>query len=821
MIYNKHLDKIAIITKDSKITYGEFFGKVNSFSQLFEGKKNTRIAICSENRPEWIYAFYAAWLNECTVVTLDFMSSVDDISYVLNDSQPELLFLSAETEKKLSKIKEKLDYNPKVVNFDLLDLKPTTPEKFWEGPTNIDKTAVIIYTSGTTGSPKGVMLSYRNLLANIKSVSEDVIIFTPERQVLMLLPLHHIFPLAGSMMVPLKVGGTIVMSPSMQSSDILETLKNNRVNIMIGVPRLYELMYRGIKAKIDASAVGRILLKVVLTLKSRKLARKIFKKVHVSFGGSLQFMVAGGAALNTEVGNFFQLIGIDVLEGFGMTEAAPMITFTRPGAVRIGSPGQVLPGLKLEIREGEIVAKGPNVMQGYFNRPEETAEVIIDGWLHTGDLGRIDKDGYLYITGRKKEIIILSNGKNVNPVEVENKLVLSSPAIKEAAVFLHNELLHAVIHANYGFLTENGVQNPEQYFRESVIPQFNAELTSYKRIMQFSLTKEDIPRTRLGKIQRFKLNEFIEKPIREKGNIVHPDNDEYRSVKSYIESQVDMDVLPHHHIEFDIAMDSLGKMGLIDHVDKTFGVKIEEQHLLSFPSVKHLSEYITQNMKWFKEETSNWAETLKERVELKLPKSWPTQNIFKNMAKGFFKVYFRFHAEGATNIPDGACIITPNHQSFFDGLFVASFIRWRTMRKTYFYAKQKHVNNAFLRFLASHNNVIVMDINKDLKDSILKLAEVLRSGKKVIIFPEGTRSQSSEIGEFKKTFAILSKELNVPVVPVAICGANKALPKKSWFPRPFAKVNVTFFEPVYPENYTVESLVEHVQQTISTKVKCS
>lgn len=143
------------------------------------------------------------------------------------------------------------------------------------------------------------------------------------------------------------------------------------------------------------------------------------------------------------------------------------------------------------------------------------------------------------------------------------------------------------------------------------------------------------------------------------------------------------------------------------------------------------------------------------------------------------------------------------------------------MRKTYFYAKQKHVNNAFLRFLASHNNVIVMDINKDLKDSILKLAEVLRSGKKVIIFPEGTRSQSSEIGEFKKTFAILSKELNVPVVPVAICGANKALPKKSWFPRPFAKVNVTFFEPVYPENYTVESLVEHVQQTISTKVKCS
>jgi long-chain acyl-CoA synthetase len=820
MICNNYLNKSAIITKDSNITYNEFFGKVNSFSHLFEGKTNVRVAIYCENRPEWIYAFYAAWLNECTVVTIDFMASADDVSYILNDSKPELLFLSAGTEKNMPKINEKLSYSPTLINFDLIDLKPTLPEKFWEGPSNVDKTAVIIYTSGTTGSPKGVMLSYQNLIANIKAVSEDVKVFTPERQVLMLLPLHHIFPLAGSMMAPLKVGGTIVMAPSMQSSDILETLKNNRVNIMIGVPRLYELMYKGIKAKIDASPVGRMLLKVVFTLKSRALARKIFKKVHVSFGGALEYMVSGGAALNKEVGNFFQLVGFDVLEGFGMTEAAPMITFTRPGAVRIGSPGQVLPGLQMEIRDGEIVAKGPNVMQGYFNRPEETAEVIKDGWLHTGDLGEIDKGGYLYITGRKKEIIVLSNGKNINPVEVESKLEMGTPSIKEAAVFLHNELLHAVIQPNYSFLTENGVQNPEQYFRESVIPQFNSEMTSYKRILQFSLTKEDIPRTRLGKIQRFKLAELIEKPIRDEANVVHPDNDEYRSVKSFIESQVDMDVLPHHHIEFDIAMDSLGKLSLIDYIEKTFGIQFDEHKLLNFPSVKHMAEHISQNMKWFKEESLNWTEALKERVEVKLPKSWPTQNIFKNMAKWFFKVYFRFRGHGAANIPEGPCIITPNHQSFFDGLFVASFIRWGAMNKTYFYAKKKHVNNWFLRFLASRNNIIVMDINKDLKESIQKLAEVLKSGKKIIIFPEGTRSRTGEIGEFKKTFAILSKELNVPVVPVAICGANRALPSKAWFPRPFTRVQVNFFQPIYPEQHTIDSLVEQVQEVIGTKVRC-
>lgn len=820
MISKTNLQKSAIITRNESISYAELFEKVNEFSKQIEGKGYTKIAIQSENRPEWIYAFYAAWQNNCTVVTIDFMASAEDVAYILNDSRPEALFISTTTEKNLPKISEKLLYSPQVVNFDLLTSAVNSSQTYWEGPADIDRTAVIIYTSGTTGNPKGVMLSYRNLLANVKAVSEEVKVYTPERQVLMLLPLHHIFPLAGSMMAPLKVGGTIVMAPSMQSSDILETLRNNRVNIMIGVPRLYELMYKGIKAKIDVSIAARVLFKVVKTLKARSLAKKIFKKVHVNFGGALEYMVSGGAALNKEVGEFFQTIGFEVLEGYGMTEAAPMITFTRPGTVKIGSPGQVLPGLSMEIREGEIVAKGPNIMQGYFNRPEETADVLIDGWLHTGDLGEIDKEGYLYITGRKKEIIVLSNGKNVNPVEIESKLEMASPAVKEAAVFLHAEMLHAIIHANWGHFSEIGVANPEQHFREKVIPQFNSELTSYKRIMQFTLTKEDIPRTRLGKIQRFKLAEFVEKPKENSQTIEHPDYEEYHVVKSFIESQVDMDVLPHHHLEFDIAMDSLAKLSLIDYIDRTFGVKIEEHHLPSFPSVKHLTDHVKANMKWFKEESQNWAEALKERVEVKLPKSWPTQNIFKNIAKWFFKVYFRFRGEGANHIPEGPCIIAPNHQSFFDGLFVASFIRWQTMSKTYFYAKKKHVNSWFLRFLASRNNVIVMDVNKDLKDSILKLAEVLRSGKKVIIFPEGTRSKTGELGEFKKTFAILSKELNVPVVPVAICGANRALPSGRWFPRPFTRIRVNFFQPVYPDNHTPETLTQHVQNLIGSRVKC-
>ncbi|MBV5349287.1 AMP-binding protein, partial [bacterium] len=344
----------------------------------------------------------------------------------------------------------------------------------------------------------------------------------------------------------------------------MKTFADNEVGVFLGVPRLYELMYRGIKAKIDKSAVGRALLWLVLKTENRNLGKKIFKKVHQGFGGHLQFMIAGGAALNKEVGHFFYGIGFDILEGFGMTEAAPMITFPRPGRVKIGSTGEALPGLTVEIHDGEIVAKGPSIMKGYYNRPEETAEVIIDGWLHTGDLGYLDKDRFLYITGRKKEIIVLPNGKNINPVEIEMKLDGYSGAIKEAGVFMHNEMLHAVILPDFNFLSENGIEDINQYFRDNVISPFNTEMSSYKRIMQFTLVNSELPRTRLSKLQRFKFEELLVQKEKKKTASEEPETEEYHAIKSFIENQVDMDVLPDHHLVFDISMDSVSKLSLID-----------------------------------------------------------------------------------------------------------------------------------------------------------------------------------------------------------------------------------------------------------------
>ena len=819
MICTQYLDKTAIISGNRRISYKELLEKINSFAEIYKKKNYSMTAVYSENRPEWMYAFFSGWKNKCTVVTVDHTASADDVSYILNDSKPGLIFYSNSTKKNFDLIKEKLEYDADAINLDEINLKKAAGELKLEADSDQDKTAVIIYTSGTTGNPKGVMLSFRNLIANIDGVTKNVPIFTHRKQTLMLLPLHHIFPLAGTMLAPLASGGSIAMALSMNSDDVKKTLKDNQVNIMVGVPRFYELLYKGIKSKIDSSLIPRLLYWLVKKTGSRMLGKRIFRKVHQGLGGYLETMVSGGAALNPEVGGFFNSLGFDMLEGFGMTEAAPMITFTRPGNIVIGSPGQALPGVEIRIVDGEVTAKGPNIMKGYYKRPEETSEILRDGWLFTGDLGTLDDKGFLRITGRKKEIIVLSNGKNINPVELEIKLEKFKPFVKEAAVLMHNDRLHALIVPDSEAFNVKGIKDVSEYIRTDILPVFNKDQSSYKKITQFTIINDDIPRTRLSKIQRFKLSELIGNSAAEKKDAVHPDTEEYKAVKEFLEKQHGVNVYPDHNIDYDIGLDSLGKIGFLSFIEQKFGVKIDEDKLPHFKSVKEIAEHIRHTKLWNKEDFVNWTSALKEKVQVKLPKSWFTQNLFKSISKRLLKIYFKFTVTGGENLPEAPFIIAPNHQSYIDGLFVSACIKRPVMKNTYFYAKKKHVSNWFLKFLAKKNNVIVMDIDKDIMGSIRKMAEVLKSGKNMIIFPEGTRSKDGTLGEFKQTFAILSKELNVPVVPVVINGAHKALPSGSIFPKLFAKVSVEFLEPVKPEGLSAEEITEKVKAMIGEKLE--
>ncbi len=806
--------KKALITTQGDITYTQLLKRVQQFAQLFADKGFSKVAIYAENSPAWIYAFYAALQNDCISIPIDFLASADDVAYIIDDCQPDLLFISSGMTELFEKVDVKTQHKPEVLVFEAIEIDESTPESQWLGPEDDSTTAVIIYTSGTTGSPKGVMLSYTNIHQNMNGVI-DCKIYIPERQVMIFLPLHHIFPLVGSMMVSLFVGCTIPMAPSMQSADLMKTFADNEVGVFLGVPRLYELMYRGIKAKIDKSAIAQFLFWMVLKTKNRKLGKTLFKKAHDGFGGHLQYMISGGAALNKEVGTFFYALGFDIMEGFGMTEAAPMIAFPRPGNIVIGATGQALPGLIVEIRDGEVVAKGPSIMKGYYNRPEETAEVIIDGWLHTGDLGHLDKNGFLYITGRKKEIIVLPNGKNINPVEIEMKLDGYSGAIKEAGVFMHNEMLHAVILPDFNFLSENGIEDINQYFRDMVISPFNTEMSSYKRIMQFTLVNSELPRTRLSKLQRFKFEDLLVQKEKKLTASKEPDTEEYHAIKSFIESQVDMDILPDHHLVFDISMDSLSKLSLIDFIEKSFGIKFDEEQLLKFPSIRKIAEYIQHNKLFHKtDQDSGWTGDLKDDTDVILPKASFLLGPIVSSVRGFFRFYFQFEGKGMENIPEGPCFFAPNHESKLDPFLVLSYLDKSTLKNTFSYAKKDHVNSWIRRYLASHTNVIVMDLSNDLKHSIQKMAEVVKQGKKILIFPEGTRTLSGSLGKFKKTYAILSTELNVPIVPVAITGAYVAMSSGARKIKRGEKIIIEFLPAISPEGMTPEELNALVKQRI-------
>ncbi len=811
MLLTDH-SKTAIIFPDRDISYAQLLGSARALSGVIP-KGTQRVLIFSENRLEWLVAFYAAWAQGSTVVPVDYMSTEGELKHIAGDCRPEVFFCSAATKGVVAKVTAQLDYTPRILVFE--ELSPAE-ETACAGIdiSDPEKIALLIYTSGTTGAPKGVMLSYTNILANIDAVSKGVPIYNQDERVLMLLPLHHIFPLLGTMVAPLYVGATIAFCPTLQSEDIIRTLQDNEVTIIIGVPRLYKLISTAIMGKIQNNKIAFRLYQLAEKMRSQRLSKILFGSVHRKFGGHLKFLVSGGAALDPVVGRQFTTLGFAVLEGYGMTEAAPMIAFTRPGNVKIGSAGTNLPGTDIEIRDGEILARGKNIMQGYWNKPEETREILQEGWLHTGDLGYLDEQKRLYITGRKKEILVLSSGKNINPVLLEHKLEGMTDLIAEVGLFLENDILQALISPDLVKVREKGIADIEVFFRNQILEEFNKNVSPYQRIMQFTLVDKELPKTRLSKLKRFLLPEMAEQHKQRKETTEHPSFKEYEIIREYLESLTSRQIHPDDHLEIDIALDSLDKISLLVFIKNTFGIEIDESSLMAHQTPVKLSAFVRDNKEKLSVEAFNWQQIIQEKVDLPLPRTWVTTVFLKNLSRLVLSLYFSIRTEGRESLPDTPCIIAPNHQSFLDALFVASLFQNRFLKRTYFYAKAKHLKNKWIRTFADRNNIIVMDIHSDVKASIQKTAALLKNGKNIIIFPEGTRTSNGALGDFKKTFAILSKELNVPVVPVTISGAFDALPSGKFFPKPLSEISVKFQQPVLPDNHTYESLKDQVYQRI-------
>ncbi len=811
----------ALVYGEKKVDYNNLLISIDHYTKLFKKEEGQRIAIFSENRLEWVYAFYACWKSDSIPVTIDFLSKPDEVAFILNDCEPNYIFTSEKNRETLNKALKKLDIKPEIIVFEEVknDFDEIEAEDFPEKKD--EDIACIIYSSGTTGSPKGVMLSFKNLRVNVKAVSQDVPIFNKDETVLAMLPLHHILPLLGCIVCPLNVGGTVAFTPTLESEDIVKTLNDNNVTIIISVPRFYTVLFKGIKAKIEQKKIAGLLFKLAGRINSLTFSKKVFKTIHQKFGGHLKYMVSGGAALNRSVEKGFFTLGFEVLSGYGMTETAPMITFPRPGKVRFGAVGQSLGSNEIKIAaDGEILNRGPNVMKGYYNLPEKTEETIINGWLHTGDVGYIDKDGYLFITGRKKEIIVLPNGKNINPVNLEFEILKLTDTINEIGVFMHEDILQMVCTPDKSKVTEKGITDFKKYIQEEVISKFNDNVAPYKQIKKITVVEEELPKTRLDKLKRFKLKDLVPGiSEKEESQTKEPEFKEYSVIRDFMRGQLEKKIFPNDHLEFDLGMDSLDKVSLQTFLKKTFDVDIQEIHLKEYPTVHKLSEFIKSKSKQIKHEAVNLSDVFKEKVhDVKLPKSWATHVIMRNILRFFVKLYFKVTIKDIEKLPQPPYIMAPNHQSFLDGVLVVSGLSTKQLRETYFFAKARWVKNWFIRFLARTSNIIVVDINDDLKGSLQKLAAVIHKDKNIIIFPEGTRSFDGKLNDFKKTFAILSAELNVPIVPVAIDGAFKALPRGKHFPRPGVKIEVKYLDPIRPEGKEVEDLKEEVKNKIDEEL---
>lgn len=804
----KDFKKTAIIAGDSNISYSEMIQRIQLFSHFTPKEKGAMTLIIGENREGWIYAFFSVWHNQGIAIPVDASSTQSDILYILNDCSPKAVWV---TSSRYDVVHKAVIESGKAVKILIIDEfenikiteKEITPYQWADG----EETAVIIYTSGTTGSPKGVMLSYSNLYANMYGVCEEVKIFNAERRTMILLPVHHILPLIGSVVAPILQGGGVAICPSMSGTDIMDTLCRGKIAIFIGVPRLWQTLYQGIKNKIDASFITRMLFALCQKANSLRLSRIVFSSVRKKMGGYIDFCVSGGAALDKEIAVGLRTLGLDVLEGYGMTETAPIISFTRPDDIVPGCCGLPLPSVECKIIKGEICAKGPNVMKGYYNRPEETAQVIdSDGFLHTGDLGYFDEEGRVYITGRTKEIIVLSNGKNIQPAEIEYKLETYTDIVKEAAVVQDGDMLRAIIFPQDS-LSSKSDEELETLIKREVLEKYNLTVMNYKKVMSVFIYRGELPRTKLDKLQRYKLKDILGNAG--KNSLSSPQassqsqsenfSDELVVLKRYIEQEKGVTVSPLSHLETDLAFDSLDIISLQGFIEQTFGMRLMTENITRCENVQALADIISSGKTRVEVEETDWKKILSQSSNTQIPTPSFTYPLIARLFKSYITHHNNLQVIGTEHIPaNGPFIIAPNHQSVLDGPLTLCGIKKETIKNCYFYATEDHVKSGIAKWFARNHNIILME-RKVLKVSILKLADILKQGKVVVIYPEGTRTRNGKVTAFKKTFAILAKELNVPILPVTISGAYESLPRGGRIPNSHP-VKIEYHKPVLPDS---------------------
>lgn len=880
-----------------RYTYRDVLDRAQRVSQTLRRvgvPVNGKVLLLSENRPEWGISYFGILKAGGIVVPVDKEATLDEVLNIARWSGLAAAIVSDKVQARIdvrgalkAALPEARVLSLDEAMFGVAELPPELAERKL-APLALtgraEEMASLIFTSGTTGRPKGVMLSHRNftsLLAKMGSVFD----VDKHDGLLSVLPLHHTFEFSTGLLMPLMRGAQITYLPEINADALSNAFKTGHITGMVGVPALYQLLYRRVTKQISdrlpASWVPWVLrlwdrlLDVARSTRERSrkafgadvnVARLAFLPVHRRFGGKLRLLISGGSALPVETMKQFRGLGFNLYEGYGMTESAPVLTVTRPGApLLLGSVGEALPGLDVKIHEpdaqgvGEVVAAGPNVMLGYYNDAEMTAETIQKGYLHTGDLGRLDAKGNLYIVGRKKDVIIGLNGENVYPDELEERY-RESPFIKELSVvgLLESSLkdnpspddkgeaVACLVVPAYDAPQAEGMSREE--VRDKVrehMRQVSSKLPVAKRVKIMHLTDLELPKTATRKVKRKQVVEELRRIERTKRQVQAAQSEGGQAGAGLGTSGdwllgllADVVGKPRSQVVETATLQELGVDSLsfaeLGVALEAAGVNVPENvDITSIASVVELRQAIKEwGMRKPKQElrSSDKGGRKKRDKEadsadrLDLPK-WLVDLGNRGLNVGQRALYERVlssRVTGRAYLPQASrFIVAANHSSHLDmGLVKHALGDWGP-RLVVLAAKDYFFDDPLKRvYFENFTNLIPMERHGSLRESLRLAARVIDEGSILLIFPEGTRSETGLMQPFKPSIGYLALAHKIDVLPMYLSGTHEAMPKGRMLPHSGAKVTAHIGPLVTYEKLrqAVSKVPRHDQNRESTRI---
>ena len=770
-------------------TYSRLWDESGQVATLLQRRgltKGDQVILWGPNSPHWVLIFFGCLRAGVIVVPLDLRSAPDYVERVVSRTEPRLAFTSRFTPKG-----ETILGVPEVTFEELEGAIAGLPE-----PEDVDiqrdDLAEIMFTSGTTGDPKGVMLTHRNLTANIEGISQ-YIFCDPSSRLLSILPLSHMYEQMGGLFVTLYYGASVTYPTSRQPTVLARTMRERKITIMLLVPQGLELLMNGIEREVarqGREALWNKLLKIAERLPFR-LRRRLFRRVHKQFGGKLDFIVSGGAALDPDLGRKWELLGVKIVQGYGATEASPVISNHTIEGRRHDSTGRPLPNVEVRISEaGEILVRGENVTPGYWRAPEETAKAFDGDWYKTGDLGYFDDEGFLHIQGRVKDMIVLPSGQNVFPEDVQAVLT-KHPRVKDATVVGLTKGSSVEVHAAL-ILEDAGAA-------QEAVAWTNGQLAEQQRIRGFTVwSDEDFPRTHTLKVKKQIVIDTILGKIQPEPPAAAPPGGRRagggRSLLHIIAevSKRDVeDILDEGVLGDDLELDSLGRVELLSAVEAELGVYIDEGQVGPETTVRQLVDLVEEGsknpprlsfprwgMRW-------WCRMTRGALQRGV--------VFPFVALPYgLKVTGRERLEGIT----GPVLFASNHNLGLDNPLIikAVPIEWRR-RMAIAGAANLWRNPVWWIMNPLLGNGFPLAKEGSVRPSLENMGKIMDDGWSVLIYPEGELTVGGPIKPFMNGTGLVAVEGRIPVVPLRLHIHRLGSPTRFPFLRR-GSVEVSFGEPL-------------------------